>query len=129
MPEPYLHRIRVRYGECDMQRVVFNANYLAYCDDAVERWLDHCGVRVDEHGWDFMLKKASIEWAGAATVHDELDIAVAASRWGNTSFDVNFDGAVDGRPIFSCTITYVGVKLGTRDTPPPPPEVRAALGG
>jgi acyl-CoA thioester hydrolase len=126
---PYVHRIRVRYGECDMQRVVFNANYLAYCDDAVERWLAERGVDVFHHGWDFMLKKATIEWAGAATVHDHLDITVAASRWGNTSFDVTFDGAVDGRPVFSCTITYVGVKAGTRETMPPPPEVRGALGG
>jgi acyl-CoA thioester hydrolase len=128
-PGPYVHHIRVRYGECDMQHVVFNANYLAYCDDAVELWLQHCGVTVAEHGWDFMLKKASIEWAGAATVHETIDIAVASTRWGNTSFDVLFDGRVDGRPVFSCIVTYVGVKLGTRETMPPPPEVRSLLGG
>ena len=34
----YVHRVRVRYGECDMQRVVFNANYLAYIDDATDTW-------------------------------------------------------------------------------------------
>ena len=128
--EPYVHRLRVRYGECDMQRVVFNANYLAYCDDAVETWLQSVGLSdITTFGWDFMLKKATIEWAGAATVHDHLDIAVAAARWGNTSFDVGFDGSVDGRPVFSCTITYVGVKAGTRETMPPPPEVRTRLGG
>jgi acyl-CoA thioester hydrolase len=127
--EPYVHRLRIRYGECDMQRVVFNANYLAYCDDAVECWLQHCDVDINDHGWDFMLKKASIEWAGAATVHETLDIAVAATRWGNTSFDVLFDGRVEDRPVFTCIITYVGVKLGTRETMPPPPEVRARLGG
>jgi acyl-CoA thioester hydrolase len=127
--EPYVHRIRVRYGECDMQRVVFNANYLAYCDDAVELWLEHRGARIHDHGWDFMLKKATIEWAGAATVHETIDIAVAASRWGHTSFDVTFEGSVEGRPVFTCVITYVGVKLGTRETMPPPPEVRSLLGG
>jgi argininosuccinate lyase len=31
---PYVHHVHVRYGECDMQRVVFNAHYLAYCDHA-----------------------------------------------------------------------------------------------
>lgn len=127
MADPYVHRIRVRYGEVDMQRVVFNAHYLAYCDDAVERWLAVRGVDVSTSGWDFMLKKATIEWAGAATVHDELDIAVQAVRWGNTSFDVRFDGAVGGSPVFTCVVTYVGVKAGTRETMPPPVEVRAAL--
>ena len=53
---PYVHRIQVRYGEVDMQRVVFNAHYLAYCDDAVENWLRARGVQVADHGWDFMLK-------------------------------------------------------------------------
>jgi acyl-CoA thioester hydrolase len=127
-PSPYVHRIRVRYGECDMQRVVFNAHYLAYCDDACERWLAARGVDVADVGWDFMLKKAVVEWAGAATVHEELAITVAAARWGNTSFDVGFEGSVDGRPVFSATITYVGVRTGTRETMPPPPQVRALLG-
>jgi acyl-CoA thioester hydrolase len=127
--DPYVHRIRVRYGEVDMQRVVFNAHYLAYCDDACERWLASVGLNVFDHGWDFMLKKATIEWAGAASVHEELDIAVRSTRWGNTSFDVSFDGSVEGRPVFACTITYVGVKAGTRETMPPPAEVRTLLGG
>ncbi|MFM7093508.1 MAG: acyl-CoA thioesterase, partial [Actinomycetota bacterium] len=35
----YEHRIRIRYGECDMQKVVFNAHYLAYCDDAADCWM------------------------------------------------------------------------------------------
>src|SRR5687768_11140507 len=111
MPEqeagPYVHHIRVRYGEVDMQRVVFNANYLAYCDDACESWLQAVGLNVFDHGWDFMLKKATIEWSGTATVHDVIDIAVAARHWGNTSFEVGFEGSVDGRSVFSCTITYV----------------------
>src|SRR5688500_1093405 len=37
-PVTYVHEVRVRYGECDMQRVVFNAHYMAYCDDAVDTW-------------------------------------------------------------------------------------------
>ena len=124
---PYVHRVRVRYGEVDMQRVVFNAHYLAYCDDAVEHWLSVLGVSVIDLGWDFMLKKAVIEWDGAATVHDILEIAVGVTRWGNTSFDVGFTGTVEGRPVFSTTITYVGVKTGTRETMAPPPEVRALM--
>ena len=124
---PYVHRVRVRYGEVDMQRVVFNAHYLAYCDDAVEHWLSVLGVSVIDVGWDFMLKKAVIEWDGAATVHDILEIAVGVTRWGNTSFDVGFKGTVEGRPVFSTTITYVGVKTGTRETMAPPAEVRALM--
>ncbi|HYD09737.1 MAG TPA: thioesterase family protein [Acidimicrobiales bacterium] len=123
----YVHRIRVRYGECDMQKVVFNANYLAYCDDAAEGWVRSKGASIHDVGWDFMLKKSVIEWSGAAGYPDEIDIAVEATRWGNTSFDVTFSGTVGERPIFTNVITYVGVKLGTLETMPPPEEVKAAL--
>ena len=124
----WIHRIRVRYGEVDMQRVVFNAHYLAYCDDAVESWLQALGVNVFDYGWDFMLKKATIEWAGTATVHELLDIALGIDRWGTTSFDVGLAGQVEDRPVFSCTITYVGVAAGTRDTMPMPLSLRGVLG-
>jgi len=127
MSEPYVHRIRVRYGEVDMQRVVFNAHYMAYCDDAVERWLAAKGVSVFDVGWDFMLKKATLEWQGSATVHEELDIAVEVARWGTTSFDVRFTGTVGERPVFTNTITYVGVQLGTQEPTPPPEDVKRAL--
>jgi YbgC/YbaW family acyl-CoA thioester hydrolase len=124
----FRHSIAVRYGEVDMQRVVFNAHYLAYCDDAVETWFRSAGISVLEHGWDFMLKKAVLEWQAAATVAEVLDIDVDVARWGNTSFDVGFTGTVEGRPIYTCTITYVGVEPGTTTTKPCPPELRALLG-
>jgi acyl-CoA thioester hydrolase len=29
---PFVHRLRVRYHECDQQGIVFNANHFAYFD-------------------------------------------------------------------------------------------------
>jgi len=38
MPD-FVHELRVRYGECDPQGIVFNANYLSYFDITVtELW-------------------------------------------------------------------------------------------
>src|SRR4029079_4289984 len=55
----YRHTVRVRYGECDMQSVVFNAHYLPYCDDAIDTWFRSV-LAADggmEHlGFDFMVK-------------------------------------------------------------------------
>jgi YbgC/YbaW family acyl-CoA thioester hydrolase len=127
-PGRWVHHVRVRYGEVDMQQVVFNAHYLAYCDDATECWLQALGVNVFDHGWDFMVKKATIEWQGTATVHEVIDITVGVDRWGTTSFDVGFTGRVEERPVFGCVITYVGVAAGSRSTMAVPPELRAVLG-
>lgn len=128
MAEPYVHEIRVRYGEVDMQRVVFNAHYLAYCDDAVDTWLRTIDVQFEAAGWDIMLKKVVVEWDGAAHLGDRIEIAVGVTRWGNTSFDVGFRGTVGDRPVFTASITYVGVATGTRTPMPVPAEIREALG-
>jgi acyl-CoA thioester hydrolase len=125
VPE-YVHHVRVRYGECDMQRVVFNANYLAYCDDAADWWFRSLGALLEAGEWDVMVKKATVTWDGAAKVHDDLAIAVSVSRWGNSSFDVRFDGTVEGSPVFTAEITYVAVVTGTTDPVPVPADFRTA---
>ncbi len=125
----YTHHIRVRYGEVDMQRVVFNAHYLAYCDDAADVWFRRLGAGLTDDWWDVMVKKAVITWSGAARVHDDLAIEVSVRRWGTTSFDVGFDGSVDGAPIFTADITYVAVTTHTTETIPVPDDFRAAADG
>jgi len=134
VPEPesvpgYRHSVFVRYSEADQQGVVFNSHYLAYCDDAFDRWLRSLGWGFGEHEWDVMLRRAEIDWHGPARYADTLDIDLCVTRWGTTSFDVRYGGTVKGTPVFTCTITYVGVQLGTMEKAPLPAAVRAALGG
>ena len=124
----YVHHVRIRYGEVDMQQVVFNAHYLAYCDDAADLWFRSIGALLEGGDWDVMVKKATITWEGGARVHDDLAIAVAVSRWGNTSFDVRFDGTVEGRPVFSADLVYVAVRTGTLEPVSVPESFRLAAG-
>ena len=128
-PEPFVHRVRARYGEIDMQRVVFNAHYLAYCDDAADVWFRQIGAGLEDDWWDVMVKKATITWSGATRVHEELAIALEVSRWGTSSFDVRFTGTVDGAPVFEADLTYVAVRTGTTETVRVPDDFRAAAGG
>jgi acyl-CoA thioester hydrolase len=121
----YDHRIRIRYDEVDMQRVVFNAHYLTYCDDAISSWMHHVELEAEALGWDCMLVKAVVEWQGSATFGDHLDIAVAIDRWGRSSYDAGFTGTVGGRPVFTATITYVSVRHGTVEPVPTPETVRS----
>ena len=129
MSEPrFVHHIPIRYGEVDLQGVVFNAHYLAYFDDTLEQWLRRLDVKYQDLGWDLMLKKAVIEWTGSAGIGDDLDVGARVVRWGTTSLDIEYQASVGERPVATGTITYVGVKVGTTETQPPPPEVRAFLG-
>jgi acyl-CoA thioesterase FadM len=76
-----------------------------------------------------MVKKATITWSGGATVHDDLAIAVEVVRWGTSSFDVRFDGRVEGAEVFEAVLTYVAVRTGTKETVRVPDDFRAAAGG
>jgi acyl-CoA thioester hydrolase len=128
MPVTYRHVIRPRYGEIDMQGVVFNAHYFAYCDDACDSWMRSLFGSFEEAGWDFMLKRAEVVWDGAARLGDVLDIDVATVRLGTTSFDVRFVGTVAGRAVFTASITYVCVEPGGTATPMRlPDEVKTGL--
>ena len=124
----FRHRLRVRYGEVDMQGVAFNAHYLAWCDDALEVWFGELGIRSADLGWDCMVVKAVVEWSASARAGDHVDIDLAVTRWGTTSLDVGYTGTIDGGALFQATVTYVGVVPGTTTTQPPPAEVRARLG-
>ena len=67
---PFRHQVRVRYGECDQQGVVFNANYMAYLDDATEVWVRSFSPNGDyrELGWEWMVVRATIEWSSSERI-------------------------------------------------------------
>jgi acyl-CoA thioester hydrolase len=117
----------IRYGEVDLQGVVFNAHYLAYVDHCIDRWLRSLDVLTADGDWDIMVKKASVEWHDAAGLGEVLTLVPRVTRWGNTSFDVTVEGSVGERPVFSAEVLYVGVKMGTREPAPPPVHIRAAM--
>lgn len=134
---PFVERIRVRYNECDMQNVVFNANYWMYADDVVAQFVRH-GIAAETGtapgdvdfanvGFDFMLKTASGTWHKGATYGDVIDATCSVTRWGNTSFDVAVTMSVEGAAVFDCTITYVSTTPGAPTPVAVPDVIRRAL--
>ncbi len=127
---PYRHTIRVRYGECDMQSVVFNAHYLAYCDDAIDTWF-RTTLAADggmEHlGFDFMVKSVNLTWHRPLVFGEVADLDCSISRWGTSSFDVRVDASSDGDDRFTATLTYVSVVPQENVPTPVPQRVRALL--
>jgi acyl-CoA thioester hydrolase len=125
----YRHVVRIRYGECDMQKVVFNANYLAYIDDATDTWFRQALGPFEVTGFDFMVKKVTVEWQSAARFGEELAFELDVTRWGTSSFDVGVVGTADDRPVLTASLVYVSTAPGQAAARPVPAEVRAALDG
>jgi acyl-CoA thioester hydrolase len=129
------HTLRVRYGECDMQGVVFNAHYLAYCDDALTAWMAAAlPEAVPYFGspsptFDYMVKKAELTWTAPFRFGDVVDLDCSVVRWGTTSFDVRVRGTVDGHERFFADFVQVSVTPGTNTPAAVPDHVKAALSG
>jgi acyl-CoA thioester hydrolase len=119
---PFVHKIRVRYNECDPQDVVFNANYLVYIDITVtELWREAFGSydAMAADGLDLVVAEANVRFVNGAHFDDELDITATVEHLGTTSVTTRFDFNCDGEQIAVGHLRHVFVKLGGGKTPIP----------
>ena len=101
VPEPFRHSVRVRYSECDLQGIVFNANYLTYVDDALtELWraaVPGGYTGMVESGVDMVVGEANIRYLAPARVDDLLDLDVSVARLGTTGMTLEVAIGCEGR--------------------------------
>jgi acyl-CoA thioester hydrolase len=91
--QSFRYYLRVRYGECDQQGVVFNARYGEYVDLACTEFLNTVLGRSTTGGGGFEMQvvKLLIEWTAPARYDDALEISVALKSLGTTSFALGFE--------------------------------------
>lgn len=123
--------LRVRYIECDAQKVVFNSRYAEYVDAGVNEFLRAAGV-LDQflHGHlDFQLVKQTIEWKAPARFDQVLELSIAAKHLGNTSFTLTTEFRIAGedRTIVTVETVYVLVDAKTLTKLSLPDAIRTAL--
>jgi acyl-CoA thioester hydrolase len=125
MPEPFRHRVRVRFNECDPQGVVFYANYLMYVDVAMtEFWREAIGgyAAMVASGTDVMVAEANIRYRESARFDDEVDVRMWVTRLGATSVVSGFalERATDGALLVEGELRQVfvaGTSYEKRDMP------------
>ncbi len=130
VPGSFHHTIRVRYGECDSQGVVFNANWLAYFDILMtELWRERVGEYQDmvAGGTDMVVAEATVRFLGPAGFDDEIDFEVTVTRLGNTALTSRIEASVDGRAVAAGEMRHVFIDPRTKAKKEMPPQVRAAL--
>ena len=66
---PFRYYVRVRYAECDAQKVVFNTRYAEYVDVGLNEFLRAAGVHAQfvTGPLDFQLVKQTVEWKAPKT--------------------------------------------------------------
>jgi acyl-CoA thioester hydrolase len=126
----FVHRLRVRFGECDPQGVVFNANYLVYLDVAfTELWRERLGGyhEMIDRGVDVMLVQSNLTYRRPAKADEEIDIRLRAGSLGTTSMALEATIERDGEPLVEATLHYVFVDASALTKTEIPAEIRASL--
>lgn len=124
------HRLRVRWAEVDMQKIVFNGHYLTYIDTAIADYWRAIGLPypegyVERYASDVFLRKATLEYLGSARYEDELDVFCRASRLGRSSMTFQFEiwrGTAD--LLITAELVYVNAHPQSKTAVPLPEEFR-----
>jgi acyl-CoA thioester hydrolase len=133
MAEPFRHRLRVRWSECDLQGVVFYPQYLAYLDHTVtELWRAAIGPyteMIPVHGVDMVVAEAGLRYRGSARFDDELEISASLTRLGSTSITTVFtiERVPDGTLLTEGELRHVFVDPEDCSKREMPNRVRSAL--
>jgi YbgC/YbaW family acyl-CoA thioester hydrolase len=129
----FFHRLRVRWAEVDMQKIVFNAHYLMYFDTAVADYWRALAMPYEEAmhqlDGDLYVKKAGIEFHASARMDDRLDVGMKCARIGNSS--MTFLGAIfrGDQLLITCELIYVFANPATQTSRPVPQALRDILTG
>jgi acyl-CoA thioester hydrolase len=126
----HTHRLRVRYGECDPQGVVFNAHYFAYFDVALtELWRAAAGGYADmmEAGIDLQVVEASARYKAPARFDDELDLHIEVTHLGTTSMVTTLAIRRGQTLLVEGELAHVFVDATTLEKIPIPERLRSAL--
>ncbi|GAA6141060.1 YbgC/FadM family acyl-CoA thioesterase [Hydrogenophaga sp. 5NK40-0174] len=129
----FTHRLRVRWAEVDMQKIVFNAHYLMYFDTAVADYWKALGLPYETGlkslDGDLFVAKASLDFHGSARYEDELDVAMRCERVGHSS--IAFKGAIfrGENHLISADIVYVFADPVSQKSRPVPDVFRSMLMG
>jgi acyl-CoA thioester hydrolase len=128
---PFSHELRVRYGECDPQGIVFNANFLAYVDVVVtEIWRESMGSydALLATGVDTVVGEANLRFLAPSRFDDILRIEGGFDGLGTTSTTLKLWFRRDDDLLVEADLRYVFVDIKTWEKTPIPDEVRIALG-
>lgn len=128
-------RLRVRWAEVDMQKIVFNGHYLTYIDTAIAEYWRAIGLPyphgyVERYGADVYLRKATVEYLGSARYDDPLEVGCRVMRLGRTSMTFGFEiyREAEERPLVTAELVYVNADPAMKPAPLPE-ELRRRVAG
>ena len=130
MSQPLVHKLRIRYSECDLEGIAFNSHYLNYFDVSItELWRAAFGGyrAMLDRGIDIVLAEAQIRFRKPARFDDELALSIEVTHLGTTSMLTRHVARVGPDLIAEGDLRHVFVDLESLEKTPIPDWARAGL--
>ncbi|MET0998522.1 MAG: thioesterase family protein [Marmoricola sp.] len=127
---PFVHRLRVRYHECDMQGIVFNSHYYTWIDIAHQELIREVLGPLDvlhALGADVMVAESSARYFASARFDQEIDSEVTLASLTTTSMTTVHTFRHGDTLLAEGRVRHVCVDREQWGKRPWPDEVRAAF--
>src|ERR1043165_963652 len=129
-------RLRVRWAEVDLQKIVFNGHYLTYIDTAVAEYWRGIGLPypdgyVERYAQDLYLRKATLEYLGSARYDELLTVCCRVAKLGRSSmtflFEIHRDEPPGEQALVTAELVYVNADAKTMKAAPLPEDLRSRI--
>jgi 4-hydroxybenzoyl-CoA thioesterase len=132
-PAPFVHEIRVGWGDCDPARIAYTGNIPGFALKAIDAWWEH---HLGGDGWFQMeidrklgtpFVHLSMDFRAPVTPRHRLRCEVAPTRLGTSSIAFRVIGRQDGMTCFEGRFVCVFIIAPDFVTQPAPPDIRALV--
>jgi YbgC/YbaW family acyl-CoA thioester hydrolase len=127
------HRLRVRWAEVDLQKIVFNPHYLMYVDTAIADYWRALALPYEQTlqalGGELFVKRSTLDFHASAMYDDRLTVGLRCARIGNSSLQF-LSGVFRGESLLvSAELIYVFADPVVKRALPVPQLLREAMLG
>ena len=123
----FIHKERVRFRDLDALGHVNNAVFLTYIESARVAFLVGLGAATTLEDMALIVARIEIDFRAPVGFGEEVEIEVRASRFGDKSFDLDYELRVDGKIVAEAKSVLVGYDYDKGETVTIPDDWRARL--
>ena len=125
----FLHRETARFRDLDPMGHVNNAVYLTWIENARIEFLRSLAAfdRPDTGGMTMILARVEVDFRAPLGFGDEVEVGVRVSRFGNKSFDLEYELRSAGRVVAEAKTVLVAYDYARNESRELPEEWRRLL--
>jgi acyl-CoA thioesterase FadM len=128
-PANHIHRRRVEFADTDAAGVAHFSRLLPMVEEAEHGFFRERGIAILTADSAWPVVKTEVEFCGACRFGEEIEIRLGDFQPGKSSLAYAFEGAIDGRKVFSGKMTKCHISPATGRAEEIPAEVRGKILG